>query len=391
MASWSCSSRCRPRRQRAHRASTPNCTGSCACGGGWAGEIPATDELLARLAPALGAQPSPTDLDAALVTALARIANSADPAPGVDGPEAAGRLARLFDPAVAGATRRGALARLLRLGAVDLDSLAALTGSRPLHDGPPRPTRRRYRFASPVAWKAAKAAPLKIAPTSTGWSATRTRAARQDLSPPQRRGCAGCARCATRSPASTSSRHRPGGRPASTQATMALVYDRRWWGASSTARRQHLLRQPFATRRGGPPRQAHRRGARPRVRPVSQAPHPRRHPLATTRDALHAAADSLVLADMDEITAQADLDAYVAAEAGRDRPARRGSPTGRVRRQYPELGAVLDAAVDAADPSRRARRPRRRPPELGTAEGHRAARAALSTQPSGRRGRSSAP
>src|SRR5206468_6514935 len=40
---------------------------------GW--EIPATDELLARLAPALGAQPSPADLDAALVTALARIAN----------------------------------------------------------------------------------------------------------------------------------------------------------------------------------------------------------------------------------------------------------------------------------------------------------------------------
>jgi hypothetical protein len=319
---------------------------------GW--EIPATDELLARLAPALGAQPSPADLDAAFVTALARIANfqrilrevSAAPKQRAD-------WLALFDPAVAVATRRAGLARLLRLGAVDFESLAALTGVDPLTMDLQADTPSLLRFLA--AFQAARAAPLKVADldwlvrhqdpgggkTPSGPARMRElRALRDALTGvDQLLGAASVAD------------------PASTQATMGLVYDPavvgRFFGllGGSTS-----YSAPFATSEEILPAKltavAPGLGFDPfakRLTNVGILP-------ATTRDALHAAADSLVLADMDEIDTQGELDAYVAAfkvAATALHDAGVADRDGFVA-EYPELGAVLDAALDGADPSERA-------------------------------------
>jgi hypothetical protein len=319
---------------------------------GW--EIPATDELLARFLPALAVQPSPPDLDAAFVLALARVANflhllleMAVPAK-----KRADWLA-LFDPSVPANVRHAALAALLRLGAVDFDSLMALTGVDPLAIDMEADEPSLARFVG--AWKAIAESPIKI--TDLDWLARHVdlsnaktpsplqllqelRATREALSGVDQLLGSGM-----------------GADASTTQATMALVYAPtvvgRFFGllgGSST------YDAPFVTDEETLPGKL-----------TSIAPGLGFDPFAKrlthvgimstiSQNALQAVADTLVLADMDEINTQTDLDQYIAACKTAVTDLRDAGVADRdgLADDFPELGAVLDAAIGTADPDEQA-------------------------------------
>jgi len=319
---------------------------------GW--DIPATDGLLARFLPALGAQPSPADLDAALVTALARIASFLRVLRDMQVPPAKrDDWLGLFDPAEPQDARHAGLASMLRLGAVDFASLMALTGVDPLTLDLETDEPSLLRFLA--AWRAVKASPFKIA--DLDWlvrhqdpSAAKTPSALALMGELRalRDGLAGVDQLLGSGAAADL---------AATQATMALVYDPavtgRFFGLVDGSISYDA---PFATAEDVLPAKLTAAAPALGFDPFGKRLTHLGIMSSATRDALHAAADSLVLADMDEIDTQGDLDAYVAAcktAATALHDAGVADRNGFVA-DYPELSAVLDAAIAEADPIQRA-------------------------------------
>ena len=319
---------------------------------GW--DIPTTDDLLDLFLPPLTVQPTPADLDAAFTTALSCIANALRLLRilNVSAKKRSEFLA-LFDATRPAADRRADLIRFLRLGEVDFDSLVALTGLDPfaadMHTDEPS----LLRFVD--AWKATKGAPLKIA--DLDWLVRGVDPGGDAApSPTQLRADLRTVRDALTAveqilgTASTTDL-------AATQATMALVYDAglvgRFFGLLGGSTTYAV---PLATAEESVPAKLTAVAANLGIDPLGkQLTHVGLMSLAT-RDALIAAFDTLVLADVEEIDTQGELDAFVAAGKAAVTALQAAGVADRndLVVDQPELGAVLDAALAADDPAVRA-------------------------------------
>jgi hypothetical protein len=318
------------------------------------GAVSDTDEMLTLFLPALPPQPTPAELDAAFVVALARIANFRGLLTDMNVP--ASRQAdwlALQDTTISADARRDQLAHLLRLGAVDFASLAALTGIDPLAADMDADDPSLLRFVD--AWRAVKSSPLKVADLDflarhldPGGGHTVTPVALH-----------GDLRLLRDAQSSVDAMFGAGASTdlAATQAAMALVYDPKVVGdffgllggsttydvAFNTV--EEALPAPLATAAPG-------LGIDPfRKRLTYQgvlSP--------ATLAALETTADGLTLSDVEEITTAPDLAAYV-ADFKTAAAALRSTALDDLNSftaAYPELATVLDTAIGIADPTAQA-------------------------------------
>ena len=317
-------------------------------------DIETTDALVKTFLPIAAADLTPANLDATLATTLDRLANFV----GVLAAEGVAKKRRdawleLFDPALDATARAERMARLLKLGATDFANLTAISGIDPFADdlGTDAPSMPAFLRA----WRLVDDSPLKIDDVDfvlrdgdpAGTRIPTAAQVRADVA--QLRAVLAAVDATTGTP--------PDADLTLAHTRMALVYDTavvdRFFSllAGSTT-----YRAPLATVEEDLPAPITAVSAAigfdafaDEVTFTGAMP-------TGVRDDLLAAAGALTLDDVDVIDAQPALDAYVddlkaaitALHAGA------AADLASLQADYPTLGAVLDAALDAPDPAAQA-------------------------------------
>ncbi|MFC7448962.1 neuraminidase-like domain-containing protein [Rhodococcus daqingensis] len=313
------------------------------------------DDLIVTLLPVAPQDITSGNLDEVFTTLIARLANFKHVLAErkVPRPKQRDWLA-LVDPTLDTAARAERLAPLLRLGATDFANLIAITGIDPFaadleHE---LPSLLQYlRAAADIA-----ASPIKVDDVEfllRDGDPTQSRVP----TPAQRRADLRTLRAALAAVDASLGDPAAAADLGAAQARMGLVYDpvlvARFFGVlTATTTYRAVLPTIEETMPAKITEAAPALGFDPFSDELS-FPGAMRD---AVRDALHAAADTLVLADMDVIDAQADLDDFVTALKAavttlRDAAA---DDVADLHAEHPALGAALDAALDAPNPAAQA-------------------------------------
>ena len=317
-------------------------------------DIETTDALVETFLPIAAADLTPANLDATLASTVDRLANFV-------GVLAAERVAKkrrdawleLFDPALGVTARTERMARLLKLGATDFANLTAITGIDPFADdlGADAPSMPAFL----QAWRLVDDSPLKIDDVDfvlrdgdpAGTRIPTPAQVRADVA--QLRAVLAAVDATTGTP--------PDADLTLAHTRMALVYD------TAVVDRFFSLLAGSATYRA--PLATVEEDLPAPITAVSAAigfdafadevTFTGAMPTAV-RDDLLAAAGALALDDVDVIDAQPALDAYIdGLEAAITAlHAAAVADIAALQADYPTLGAVLDAALDAPDPAAQA-------------------------------------
>ncbi len=320
---------------------------------GWSIEL--TDQLVTRFLPTPPADLTVANIDAAFATLLARAANFlALMAERSVSAKKFGEWLSLFDAGEDAAARRTRLAKLLSLGSVDFAGLVEMSGIDPLAADMEADAPSLLRFVR--AWAEVKAGPAKVADLDyllrhgdpTGKLAptvadlhTQVRTLRDALT----------AVDATLGTAPDSADL------AYAQAKMALVYDpsvvARFFGLVG---RSTTYDGPLLTSEEALPQKL------TDVTPALGFDAFKKRltftgtMAAATRTALDAAAESLVLADVEVLDTQPELDTFTADVKAAVAAAKAAGDTdvAALHADYPELGTVFDATAVVVDPATQA-------------------------------------
>jgi len=320
---------------------------------GWSIEL--TDQLVTRFLPTPPADLTVAAIDAAFATLLARAANFL----ALMGERSVstkkfGEWLSLCDAAEDPAARGARLAKLLGLGSVDFAGLVAMSGIDPLAADMEADAPSMLRFVR--VWAEVKAIPTKVADLDYllrhGDPTGKLAPTAADLHPQVR-----TLRDALTAVDATLGTAPDSADLAYAQAKMALVYDpavvARFFGLVS---RSTTYDATLLTSEEALPHKLTDVTAALGFDPFRKRLTFAGTMAAATRTALDAAADSLVLADVEIVDTQPELDALIAAVKAAVAAAKAAgdADVAALHADYAELGTVYDAAAAVVDPAAQA-------------------------------------